>query len=178
MSRIGQKPIEIPAGVTVTVAERLVTVKGPKGELSRDVPEQLEVAVTDGKVIVTRNGEGRTERSFQGLIRSLVANMIEGVNKGFSRELEIEGVGFRAAVQGRKVVMALGFANPKEFELPDGVTVTEEGGTRLTVSGIDKQKVGDAAAQIRSFYPAEPYKGKGLRYKGERVRRKVGKTVA
>lgn len=178
MSRIGQMPIEVPTGVTVEVRGSRVDVKGPNGELTRDLPVSIEAKVEDGKVLVTRSGDGRKEKSLHGLSRTLLANMVEGVQKGFSKALEIEGVGFKATVQGQKLALALGFASPIQFTVPAGVTVTEKGGTNITVSGPDKQQVGDVAARIRSFFPAEPYKGKGLRYKGERIRRKVGKTVA
>jgi large subunit ribosomal protein L6 len=178
MSRIGDKPIGVPAGVTVKVEDRRVSAKGPQGELSVEIPERLSVALEDDRVVVGRPDDTRESKRMHGLVRSLVANMVEGVEKGFSRQLEIEGVGFRASVQGQTVSLALGFASPKEYKAPDGVTVTEQGGTKITVSGPDKQKVGEAAARIRAFSPAEPYKGKGLRYAGERVRRKVGKTVA
>ena len=178
MSRIGQKPIDIPSGVTVDVAGQLVTVKGSLGELKREVPEVIKVEVAENTVVVTRVNDARQSRSFHGLIRSLIANMIEGVSKGYTKELEINGVGFKAAVQGQKVVLALGFASPIEYEAPEGVKVVEENGVKVTVSGIDKQQVGDTAARIRSFFKAEPYKGKGIKYKDEHVRRKVGKAVA
>lgn len=178
MSRIGEKPVDIPSGVTVRAEAARVFVKGPKGELSLDVPPALNAKVENGKVSVSRTDESRMTRGCHGLIRTLILNMIEGVTKGFSRELEIQGVGFKGALQGRKLVLSLGFSSPVEYLLPDGIQVAVEAGTKLVVSGPDKQKVGDAAAQIRSFYPAEPYKGKGVRYKGEYVRRKVGKTVA
>jgi large subunit ribosomal protein L6 len=172
-------PVAVPAGVTVTVDGATVTVKGPKGELAVELPEGISASVVDGKEIsFTRPRDDRRSKSFHGLARSLVANMVEGVDKGFQKDLEIQGVGFRAAVQGKKLSLSLGFAGPKEFDIPEGVTVTEQGGVNLTVSGPDKQLVGQVAARIRSYFPAEPYKGKGLRYKGERVRRKVGKTVA
>ncbi len=178
MSRIGREPIAIPAGVTVTVDGSTVTVKGSLGEDAFTLPEAIGAGIEDGTVIVTRANESRQSKSFHGLSRSLVANMIEGVSKGFKKELDIEGVGFRAQIQGQKVSLALGFAYPKEYTVPEGVTVTEQGGTHLTVSGYNKQMVGEAAARIRSYYPAEPYKGKGIKYVGEKIRRKVGKTVA
>ena len=178
MSRIGQKPIDIPSGVTVDVAGQVVTVKGSLGELKREVSEVIKVEVAENTVVVTRANDARQSRSFHGLFRSLIANMIEGVSKGYTKELEINGVGFKAAVQGQKVVLALGFASPIEYEAPEGVKVVEENGVKVTVSGIDKQQVGDTAARIRSFFKAEPYKGKGIKYKDEHVRRKVGKAVA
>ena len=167
MSRIGKQPITIPAGVTVTVANgNEVTVKGPKGELSRSLQKGITVAVS------------RAQKSYHGLSRTLIKNMIEGVTQGYTKELVIEGTGFKAAVQGRKAVLTLGFASPKEYLIPDGCTVTVTADVNVKVEGIDKQVVGEAAARIRSYYPAEPYKGKGIRYKDEKIRRKEGKTVA
>ncbi len=178
MSRTGQKPIDIPDGVTVNVQGPDISVKGRLGELSMAVHDPIAASVDNGKVVVTRQNDTKTGKSLHGLTRSLIANMIEGVAKGFSKQLEIQGVGFKAAVQGQKLVVMLGFSSPVEYTVPEGVTVAVEGATKVVVSGTDKQKVGDTAARIRSFFPAEPYKGKGIRYKGEHVRRKVGKTVA
>ena len=190
MSRVGQKPVEIPQGVTVAVNGPLVTVKGKLGELNWTLPATITAEVVDGKVKVGAAEQTRQCRSFHGLSRSLIANMIEGVAKGFSKRLEIEGVGFKAVVQGQRLELALGYSpieNEKtkdknkpqiQYDVPEGVKCQVEGGTAIVLSGPDKQKVGDTAARIRSFYKAEPYKGKGIRYTGERVRRKVGKTVA
>jgi large subunit ribosomal protein L6 len=178
MSRIGQKPVEIPSGVTVDVKGLSVIVKGAKGELSLSTSERIRAEVKDGRVIFTRTDDSKISLSEHGLMRSLVANMIEGVSKGFSKALEIQGVGYRAAVQGGKLVMTLGFSSPIEYDVPDGVNVKVDGGTFITIEGPDKQKVGDVAARIRLFCPVEPYKGKGVRYRGEQVKRKVGKTVA
>lgn len=178
MSRIGKQPVALPAGVTATVDGQTVRVKGPKGELSRVLPEGITAKAGGGNVELDRAADERRFRSLHGLSRTLVFNMVEGVTKGYSKELEIQGVGFKAAVQGQKLVLTLGFASPVEFAVPAGVKVSAEGGTAITVSGPDKELVGTVSARIRSFYPAEPYKGKGLRYKGEYVRRKVGKTVA
>ena len=178
MSRIGQKPVDILSGVTVSVTGTRVTVKGAQGELLLDLPPGISAEVKDGKVNLRRPDDLRTSKSFHGLSRTLVANMIDGVSKGFSKELEIQGVGFKAALQGQTLSLSLGFASPVEFAVPKDVKVTVDAGINLVVRGPDKQRVGDTAAQIRSFYPAEPYKGKGIRYKGEYVRRKVGKTVA
>lgn len=178
MSRIGKQPVDVPAGVKVDVTEREVRVEGGLGKLSMTLPGAISAQVADGVVLLSRCDDTRESKSFHGLSRSLVANMIEGVSKGFTKELEIEGVGFRAAVQGQKVQLWLGFASPKDFLVPEGVTVSEQGGTKLTVTGPDKQAVGETAARIRDFFPAEPYKGKGIKYKDERIRRKVGKTVA
>jgi large subunit ribosomal protein L6 len=170
--------VAIPEGVSVNVTGSTVTARGPRGELSLELPGAVRATVSDGEVSIAATDETRQARSFHGLARSLTANMIEGVSKGFTKELEIQGVGFRAAVQADKLILTLGFASPVEFAIPEGIQVSEEGGTRIVVSGPDKQLVGDVAARIRSSYPAEPYKGKGLRYRAEYVRRKVGKTVA
>lgn len=178
MSRIGQKPIDIPSGVTVEVKGNVVSVKGKLGELVQDIPGKITVSVEGARVLVARPDDTKASKSFHGLVRSLIANMIEGVMTGYRKELEIQGVGFKAAVSGQKILLSLGFASAKEYMAPEGVKVVEEGGTKVVVSGSNKQKVGEAAAMIRSFFPAEPYKGKGIRYAGERVRRKVGKTVA
>ena len=176
MSRIGEVPIELPAGVTITVDGSHVVVNGGKGELSLDLPEGISMTVEGKNALVSR--ENDTQKAFHGLARSLVSNMVEGVLNGYKKELEIQGVGFKAAVQGEMLSLSLGFASPKEYKIPATVKVEVENNTKLTVTGIDKQQVGLAAARIRSFYPAEPYKGKGVRYKGEKVRRKEGKTVA
>ena len=179
MSRIGKQPVAIPAGVTVSVANgNEVTVKGPKGELSRVFQKGISVQVEGSEVLVTRADDSRAQKGFHGLSRTLVRNMIEGVTKGYARELVIEGTGFKAAVQGNKAILTLGFASPKEYLIPAGCTVSVTGDVNIKVEGIDKQQVGEAAARIRSYYPAEPYKGKGIRYKNEKIRRKEGKTVA
>lgn len=179
MSRIGKQPITIPAGVTVSVANgNEVTVKGPKGELSRTFQSGITVKTEGSEVLVSRSNDTREQKSYHGLSRTLVKNMIEGVTSGYTKELVIEGTGFKAAVQGKKAVLTLGFASPKEYLIPDGCTVTVTGDVNVKVEGIDKEVVGEAAARIRSYYPAEPYKGKGIRYKDEKIRRKEGKTVA
>lgn len=179
MSRIGKQPITVPAGVTIQVANgNEVTVKGPKGELSRVFQKGITVAVDGTVVTVTCADDSRAQKSFHGLTRTLVKNMIEGVTTGYVKELVIEGTGFKAAVQGNKAILTLGFASPKEYLIPAGCTVTVTGDVNVKVEGIDKQVVGEAAARIRSYYPAEPYKGKGIRYKDEKIRRKEGKTVA
>jgi large subunit ribosomal protein L6 len=178
MSRIGQQPVSIPPGIAVNVTGRTVGIKGPKGDLSYDLPEGIEVKVEGAGVVLTRSADDQRGRSLHGLARSLVANMVKGVEKGFSKELELQGVGFKAAVEGRKLLLSLGFAGPVEYVIPEGIKITVEAGTALTVSGPSKELVGTVAARIRAFFPAEPYKGKGLRYRGEYVRRKVGKTVA
>lgn len=179
MSRVGKHPVAVPMGVTVTVQAAQVTVKGPLGEMSLAAPVVVRVAVEGATVVVTREADTREGRSIHGLIRNLIANMIEGVSKGYAKVLLIEGVGFKAALQGKTgLSLSLGFASPVQFSIPAGIKVVEEGGVKLTVSGVDKQQVGDTAARIRSYFPAEPYKGKGIRYVDEKVKRKVGKTVA
>jgi large subunit ribosomal protein L6 len=164
--------------VAVSVAGATVTVKGPKGELKRTLPKGISARVNGGSVEVLRESEDRRTRSCHGLSRSLIANMMEGVAKGYRKDLEINGTGFRAAVQGRTVALSLGFSGPKEFKIPEGITVAVENGTQVAITGPDKERVGEVAARIRSYYPVEPYKGKGIQYKGEQVKRKVGKTVA
>ncbi len=179
MSRIGQKPIDVLAGVEVRVDGRQVIVKGAKGELTVDMADGIDVSVADNEVAVTRSSDHREQKSLHGLVRSLIANAIEGVAKGFEKQLEISGVGYRASVQGQTLNMSVGLSSPVVYTAKDGVSLSvNDNGTIITVSGADKQMVGDAAARIRRFRPAEPYKGKGVQYKGERIRRKVGKTVA
>jgi len=178
MSRVGKQPIAIPSGVTVTVDGKTIRIKGAKGELAWTVPDCLSVAAEGAEIRVSRQDEQKQTRALHGTNRRLIANMIQGVTDGFSKILEVHGVGFRAAVQGRKLVLTLGFASPVEYEAPDGVTFAITEGNDIEVSGVDKQKVGAAAARIRSFFPPEPYKGKGIRYRDEYVRRKAGKSVA
>ncbi len=178
MSRTGQKPLETPRGVEVKVEAGRVEVQGAKGSLSLDLPPKIGLIVEQGVVRVVRDDQSREAKSAHGLIRTLIQNMCVGVSEGFVKVLEIQGVGFNAEVRGALLLMNLGFPKPVEYSVPDGVSVVVEGGTVLTVSGLDKAKVGDAAAKIRSFYPVEPYKGKGIRYRGESVRRKAGKKVA
>ena len=178
MSRIGETAIDVPQGVTVGVEGATVTARGGKGELSVCFPDSIGVELAGQSIKVSRADDKRKTRSLHGLFRSLIANMVDGVANGFTRELLIEGVGFRGDVQGNKLTMSLGFSRPIEYVVPEGVSVAVQGGTNIVVSGPDKQKVGQVAARIRSFFPAEPYKGKGVRYRDEHVRRKVGKTVA
>lgn len=179
MSKIGKQPVVIPAGVTVTVNGQKITVKGPKGELSREIPAGITASVADGKVVYERADDSRPLRSLHGLSRTLCANMIEGVTKGYKKELSIEGTGFKAVLQGNKLLLSLGFASPKEYSVPAGITATVgKDGVFVTVEGTDKELVGLSAARIRSFYPAEPYKGKGVKYVGEVIRRKQGKKMA
>lgn len=178
MSRMGRKPVLLPQGATASLSAGRLSVKGPKGELVIEIIPPIRVVSEPGKILVTSDGDSSNGKSLHGLFRKRILNMVEGVTNGYVKNLEIQGVGFKAEVRGKKVVMALGFSRPVEYDIPDGITVKAEGGTSLVVSGVDKEKVGDVAARLRSFYVAEPYKGKGVRYKGEYVRRKVGKTVA
>ncbi|BAY97701.1 50S ribosomal protein L6 [Tolypothrix tenuis PCC 7101] len=176
MSRIGKRPITIPAKVQVAIDGTKVVVKGPKGELSRDLPAQVSVSQEGETLLVTRRDETRTSRQMHGLSRTLVANMVEGVSQGFQRRLEIQGVGYRAQVQGRNLVLNMGYSHQVQIEPPDGIQFAVEGTTNVIVSGYDKEIVGNTAAKIRAVRPPEPYKGKGIRYAGEVVRRKAGKT--
>jgi large subunit ribosomal protein L6 len=179
MSRIGKLPVAIPAGVTVTANGNQVAVAGKLGELSRIFQRGINVKVEDGQVVVTRADDTRMQKSCHGLSRTLVKNMIEGVTKGYKKALNIEGTGFKAVLQGKKLSLSLGFASPKDYAIPEGIKVTvDPSGLNITVEGIEKELVGEAAARIRSYYPAEPYKGKGIKYVGEQIRRKQGKTVA
>lgn len=178
MSRIGRLPIDIPAGVDVKVDGQDVTVKGPKGELSLTVAQPIQVKLEDNQVLVTRPDDERDSRSLHGLTRTLINNQIIGVTQGYSKGLEIVGTGYRVAQKGSAVEFALGFSHPVTVEAPAGITLTVEGNNRLTVAGIDKQAVGEAAANIRKIKKPEPYKGKGIRYENEQVRRKEGKAFA
>ena len=177
MSRIGKAPISVPGGVDVSIADRTVTVKGPNGTLSRPIPGEIVVRQDGDTLLVERPDDERENRSLHGLTRSLVANMVQGVTGGFTKELEIVGVGYRAEAQGPSTVrFALGYSHPVVVEAPDGITFEVPAPTRVVVKGIDKEKVGQVAANIRSIRKPEPYKGKGVRYAGERVMRKAGKT--
>lgn len=177
MSRIGKKEITLPEKVEIKVEDSGISVEGPKGKLERALPIGIAVEQEDGTIKVTRASEERTVRALHGTIRSLIANMVEGVSNGFVRELEIQGVGFRAAVKGKALDLSLGFSHPVLHPIPESLTVTVEENTKIKVEGIDKQLVGQFAADVRSYYPPEPYKGKGVRYKDEHVRRKQGKSV-
>lgn len=179
MSRIGKEPVSIPSGVTVECKDQVLKVKGAKGELTQIVPMGIDLKVEDNHVVVERKNNTKHLRALHGTLRALAANMIEGVSNGYSKSLLIEGVGFKGVLKGRVLVLSLGYSHEINFEIPDGVEITLEGnGTEVNISGYDKQKVGQAAAQIRSYYKAEPYKGKGVRYKDETIRRKAGKAVA
>ena len=178
MSRIGKQPIEVPQGTDVTVNGQNVHVKGPKGELTFDAHADMTVALEEGVVTVTRPSDEPQHRALHGLTRTLVANMIEGAVTGFSKTLEIQGVGYRALKKGSGIELNLGFSHTINYLAPDGVSLDLPDQTTIVVTGVDKQKVGQAAAEIRAFRPPEPYKGKGIRYKGEHVRRKAGKTAS
>ena len=176
MSRIGKAPIQIPDKVSVSLNGLAVTVKGPKGELSRTLPEGVEVAQDGNTLVVGPSNSSRRSRERHGLCRTLVANMVEGVSQGYTRKLEIVGVGYRAAVQGKKLVVSAGYSHQVEMVPPDGVTFAVENNTSVFVSGADKELVGNEAAKVRAIRPPEPYKGKGIKYEGERILRKAGKT--
>ena len=177
MCRIGKQPIAVPDGVEITIAPELVKVKGPKGELEERVSRDIGVAQENGEIVVTRPTDRGEHRALHGLTRSLIANMVEGVTSGFEKRLEIQGVGYRAQLQGNKLVLALGYSHPVEVEAPTGIEFEVPQPTRITVRGISKQAVGEVAAIIRKQRPPEPYKGKGIRYEGEYVARKVGKRA-
>ena len=177
MSRIGRMPIAVPAGVTVTIAaNNVVSVKGPKGELVRELPVEMEIKEEEGKIIVTRPNDLKRMKSLHGLTRTLIANMITGVTAGYEKKLEINGVGYRASKAGKKLTLNLGYSHPVEMEDPEGIETVMEGQNIIFVRGIDKEKVGQFAAEIRSKREPEPYKGKGIKYAAEVIRRKVGKT--
>ncbi|MBT9777139.1 50S ribosomal protein L6 [Clostridium sp. MCC353] len=177
MSRIGRMPIAVPAGVTVTIAENnKVTVKGPKGTLERELPAEMTIKEEDGHIVVTRPSDLKKMKSLHGLTRTLVANMIHGVTEGYEKVLEVNGVGYRAQKQGKKLILSLGYSHPVEMEDPEGLESVLEGQNKITIKGIDKEKVGQYAAEIRDKRRPEPYKGKGIKYADEVIRRKVGKT--
>ena len=177
MSRIGRMPIAIPAGVTVDIAENnKVSVKGPKGTLERVLPAEMEIKLEDGHIVVTRPNDLKKMKSLHGLTRSLLANMVHGVTEGYEKVLEVNGVGYRAQKQGKKLVLSLGYSHPVEMEDPEGLESVVEGQNKIIVKGIDKEKVGQYAAEIRDKRRPEPYKGKGIKYADEVIRRKVGKT--
>jgi large subunit ribosomal protein L6 len=177
MSRIGKQPISIPPKVKVEVKGQQVSVEGPKGKLNWQLPRRTSLKVENGKVVVSRQGDDAQAKALHGLSRALVNNMVRGVSEGFVKKLEIQGVGFKAAVQGKAVNLSLGYSHPVLYPIPDQIKVTVEENTKLTIEGPDRQVVGQVAAEIRGFYPPEPYKGKGVRYVGEHVVRKEGKTV-
>lgn len=178
MSRIGKKPIEIPSGVKVSVQGQTVSVEGPKGKLKRDLHPAISAKVEGNKVVVARKGDNAAEKALHGLCRSLLNNMIEGVAKGYEKQLEIVGIGYRAKVEGKVLNITLGFSHPINYNIPEGITISVEKNTILKIVGADKELVGAVAADLRRYYPPEPYKGKGIKYIGEHIRRKAGKTVA
>jgi large subunit ribosomal protein L6 len=177
MSRIGRQPIELPAGVAVSLSPGRVMVNGPLGELSQQVPVRMQVEQEDGTVVVKRPTERGEDRALHGLTRSLIANMVEGVTNGFQKRLEIQGVGYRASLRGTDLELNVGFSHPVVLKAPQGITFEVPTPTEVIVKGIDKQQVGQLAAEVRKVRPTEPYKGKGIRYEGEYVRRKVGKRA-
>jgi large subunit ribosomal protein L6 len=177
MSRIGKSPIELPGGVSVSISPGRVMVNGPLGELSQEVPSRMKIEQQDGSVIVTRPSDRGDDRALHGLTRSLIANMVEGVTNGFQKRLEIQGVGYRAALRGTDLELNVGFSHPVVLKAPAGITFEVPTPTEVLVKGIDKQQVGQIAAEVRKVRPPEPYKGKGIRYEGEYVRRKVGKRA-
>lgn len=178
MSRIGRKPIPVPEGVTVKIDGQSVSVKGPKGELSRTVHRDMTIKMADNQIVVERPSDDKTHRSLHGLTRTLIDNMITGVTKGFSKSLEISGVGYRAAKAGQKLTLTLGYSHPVEVVPPQGLNIEVPAANKIVISGADKEAVGELAAKIRSLRQPEPYKGKGIKYEGEVIRRKVGKAGA
>ena len=177
MSRIGRKPITVPSGVNIDLKDNVATVKGPKGQLQRRLPPEMTVSIDDGTITVTRPSDERKHRALHGLTRTLINNMVEGVTNGFSKSLEIRGVGYKAEATAKGARLVVGYSHPVNYEAPDGVKISVDGAI-VKIEGIDKEKVGQVAAEIRKVRPPEPYKGKGIRYVGEQVRTKAGKTGA
>lgn len=178
MSRIGKMPITVPSGVKVDLKGRDVHVEGPLGKLNQSIHPAVNVELADGKILVKRNGDSSFEKSLHGLHQRLINNMVIGVTKGYEKNLEIQGVGFRAKVEGKGLVLQIGFSHPVKYAIPETIKIAVTDNTKINIKGPDKQLVGEVAAEIRRYYPPEPYKGKGIRYAGEYVRRKAGKTVA
>ncbi len=178
MSRVGKQPVLIPGGVTVEVSGQTVTVKGAKGECSYTAPVCIAITVEDNSVLVSRTDESKHGKAMFGTVRALINNMIVGVSQGYKKDLAIEGVGYKAQMKGQEIVLTLGYSHDINYTIPEGIKVDVQGGTTVSVEGIDKQLVGQVAARIRDYAPAEPYKGKGVRYVGEQIRRKEGKAVA
>ncbi|MBI5182376.1 MAG: 50S ribosomal protein L6 [Nitrospirae bacterium] len=176
MSRIGKKPVSIPSGVDVKVEKNNVFIKGPKGELNKEFHPRIGIKVEGGNILVSRASDDKLDRALHGLSRSIIANMVTGVTKGYEKSLEISGVGYRAQMQGRSIALSLGFSHPINFELPKGIEAVVDKQTNITIKGIDKYLVGQIAANIRGLKRPEPYKGKGIKYAGEHIRRKEGKT--
>ncbi|MBI2950254.1 MAG: 50S ribosomal protein L6 [Verrucomicrobia bacterium] len=177
MSRIGKIPVQVPAKVKVEIKDRKVFVEGPKGKLDFELPRRTSIALNGDKLVLSREGDDAQAKALHGLSRAIVNNMVKGVTDGFVKKLEIQGVGFKAAVQGKNVNLILGYSHPINYPIPDQIKVTVEENTKLTIEGPNKEVVGRVAAELRGFYPPEPYKGKGVRYVGEKVKRKEGKTV-
>lgn len=178
MSRIGKIPVVIPQGVDVKMEQGKVVVSGPKGKISKDVHPRITVKVEGGKVLVSRASDVASDKALHGLVRSVINNMVSGVTKGYKKSLEVVGTGFKAKVEGKVLELLLGYSHPIKHKIPDGITIEVEKNVIVHVSGVDKELVGETAAEIRKYYKPEPYKGKGVRYVGEHVRRKAGKTVA
>lgn len=178
MSRIGKKPIAIPKDVKAEVKENLLYVEGPKGKLNRPLSDRLTLEIKEGLLYVKRRGDTKLDKSLHGLYRALIANMLKGVTEGYVKELEIQGVGFRAQIQGNNLNMQLGFSHPVNFLIPEGIKIEVPKQTQIIIRGIDKEKVGEIAHEIRAIYPPEPYKGKGIRFAGEYIKKKVGKAQA
>jgi len=178
MSRVGRKPIAVPAGVKVSVSEAVLEIQGPKGRLQTPVPPGIRFSLDGSQLVCQRTGDERRLRAFHGLARALAHNAIRGVTEGFSKDLDIVGVGYRAQVEGNKVVLSLGFSHPVEYPIPEGIKIAVDKQTRVTISGIDRQKVGQVAAEIRSLRRPDPYKQKGIRYVGEVIKKKAGKAAA
>jgi large subunit ribosomal protein L6 len=178
VSRVGKRPIPIKSGIEVQIAKNAVTIKGPKGSLTREIPAEMKVELKDSQLSVSRPNNSKPYRSLHGLYRTLLKNMIDGVSSGFERKLEIVGVGYKGEIRKNRLVLQLGYSHPIVFAPPQGIQVAVEGNVNITVTGIDKELVGKVAAKIRSFRPPEPYKGKGIKYADEQIRRKAGKTAA
>jgi len=177
MSRVGKRPIGIPQGVDVSIGDRVIKVKGPKGELSWVYPDKIKVSISNGNVLVERAGDSRVERALHGLTRSIISNIVTGVSQGYQKVLEIVGIGYRAQVTGNKIVLSLGYARPIEFQLPEGIMASvDPRQTKITLSGIDKQLLGQVAADLKALRPPDAYKGKGIRYSGEYLKLKAGKV--
>lgn len=176
MSRIGKKPISLPKGVEVSIEDSIVTVKGPRGELTQRLPAEINLNISDDEILVTRPSDAKKHRAYHGLSRALVANMVEGVTNGFEKKLELVGVGYRAQMQGSKLMLTVGYSHPITIDAPEGIEFEVPAVTRITVKGIDKQLVGNTAAHIRAIRKPEPYKGKGIKYENEVIRRKAGKS--
>lgn len=180
MSRIGKQPISIPTGTTIDIKENLITVTGAKGELKREIHPNIKIEVKDNEIIISRSDESNFSRALHGLSRSLIANMVEGVTKGYEKKLEIVGIGYRAKTEGKTLVLSLGFSHPINFPIPEGIEIKmdEDSKNKMIVAGINKELVGEVAAKIRAYKRPEPYKGKGIKYENEHIRRKAGKTAA